>query len=277
MYYTYDDAKLYYSGFDYDAICERYICPSKSVSTLDGDKKLKEKPVPLDESDFKSDIDHTNSFPECRLSSRGIDEQTADATKRNNEVFIPIAVSISVVCMLVAAYITRDDLQWTWIIFGVGFRTFDMQTDWGFFSISLKDLGFQTTAQYGDETAEGYNYDALLADGELMTEDQVNQMVNTCLAFCILGTLMTPFDIIGNLQRTEGHHSFAMLISILILFFEDVPQLYLQIKYTGIMGAGDEIAVLSLIASGLNILYVVGQLIWEFCKGESPLDSLVFE
>ena len=64
-----------------------------------------------------------------------------------------------------------------------------------------------------------------------------------------------------------------MLISILILAFEDIPQLYLNLKFIGIMGAGDPISLISLVASILNILYNVLVLVSEFCKGESPLAS----
>ena len=48
-----------------------------------------------------------------------------------------------------------------------------------------------------------------------------------------------PFDIAGTLKRTSGKQAFAMLISILILAFEDIPQLYLRIKFIGIMGADE--------------------------------------
>ena len=50
-------------------------------------------------------------------------------------------------------------------------------------------------------------------------------MRRTCLAFCIIGTLLTPFDILGILARTDNSHSFAILISILILAFEDSKKL----------------------------------------------------
>lgn len=79
---------------------------------------------------------------------------------------------------------------------------------------------------------------------------------------------MTPFDIVGNLARTEKKHAseFAVLISILILAFEDIPQLYLNAKYIGVMGVGDPISVLSLVASVINILYNVVVVLYDVCR-----------
>lgn len=261
MYYSAEGAALYYSGFDYEAVCERYICPTNPENVF-------EKPVPLTEKDFEAATSDTSKVPECRLSARGVNKEIEEASDRNNKLFIPIAIGVSVFCMLVAACLTADELNAQWIAFGVGLRTFDMQTDWGFFSISLKDLGFQAKALYGDETAEGYSYDQLLADGNVMTQSQLDRMVKTCLAFCIIGTLLTPFDIVGNLARTEKKHAseFAVLISILILAFEDIPQLYLNAKYIGVMGVGDPISVLSLVASVINILYNVVVVLYDVCR-----------
>jgi hypothetical protein len=118
MYYSDEDAKRYYNGFAYQPICERKVCPADS----DGDYQ---KPVPLGEDDFKTDADR-KKVPECQLSKRGIEAKNEAATNRNNKVFIPIALSLTVVCMMVAAAITQDNLKWQWIFFGVGMRTFDM-------------------------------------------------------------------------------------------------------------------------------------------------------
>lgn len=255
LYYSKKDATLYYNGFEYDVVCERYVCPPNPDNDF-------ERPDPLNAADFEAGED-ASKVPTCRLSVRGANAKSDEATALNNKTFIPIAIVLSFICMFIAGCITQDDLKWNWIVFGVGLRTFDMQTDWGFYAISLRNEGFQSTAVYGDETAIDFD------PAELLTIDDVVTMRRTCLAFCIIGTLLTPFDIVGNLARSESMQSshaneFAMVISILILAFEDLPQLYLNIKFIGIMGAGDPISVLSLIASIINIAYNVIVLLYDF-------------
>ena len=246
-------------GVEFTPACKAHIC--------EGNATTSDAVLSVSKGDASRDDNLAYTIPECRLSFRGMTEQMKAARDLNNKTFIPIAIVLSIICMFIAAMITKDDLQMKWIFFGVGLRTFDMQTDWGFYSISLEDQGFQEFAIYGDETASDYD------PTELLTADELVTMRRTCLAFCIIGTLLTPFDILGNLFRTDGSHSFAMLISILILAFEDIPQLHLNVKYIGIMGAGDTISVLSLIASITNIVYNIVVLLVEFGKGESPLES----
>jgi hypothetical protein len=118
MYYSDEDAKRYYNGFAYQPICERKVCPADSDGSF-------RKPVPLGEDDFKTDADR-KKVPECQLSERGLLAKNKAASDKNNTVFIPIALSLTVICMIMAAVITQDDLKWQWIIFGVGMRTFDM-------------------------------------------------------------------------------------------------------------------------------------------------------
>ena len=100
----------------------------------------------------------------------------------------------------------------------------------------------------------------------------VKQMQHACLAFCILGLLLTPFDILGTLGRTDGHHSFGMIASVFVLGLEDIPQLVLNFKYIGIMAAAgynpDPISIMSLVASIGNIAYNVFLLMWECCTGK---------
>ena len=86
-----------------------------------------------------------------------------------------------------------------------------------------------------------------------------------------MGMLLTPIDVWGNRQRALGNASKAMTISILILLFEDFPQLGLNIEYVKTMGvANDPIAILSLIASAGNIVYNLCVLAYEACSGEVP-------
>ena len=86
-----------------------------------------------------------------------------------------------------------------------------------------------------------------------------------------MGMLLTPIDVWGNRQRTLGNVSKAMTISILILLFEDFPQLGFNIEYVKTMGvANDPIAILSLIASAGNIVYNLCVLAYEACSGEVP-------
>eukprot|EP00729_Bicosta_minor_P003396 gene3396-8433_t len=246
------DANLYYDGFDYVPVCERYVCPPN----LDGDI---ERPVPVTKPEILLD---TTKIPVCSLSSVSIDAYNDEATKENNTVFIPIAFSLSILCMLLAACLTRDNLKWQWIIFGVGMRTFDFQTDWGFYIINMRNKGFETVYTNGllaGDASAGKIFKASLPGFQ-----------NASLAITIVGMLLTPLDVWGNRQRALGKHSLAMTISIVVLILEDVPQLLFNIKFMFAMGSSDPVSILSLAASIGNIVYNVGLIIYELCGGHTP-------
>lgn len=252
MYFSGGDAKLYYDGFDYVPVCERYVCPDNP----DGDT---EKPVELTKEAILLD---TSRIPECRLSAVSVDAYNNEATKENNTVFIPVAVCLSILCMILAACLTRDNVKWQWIIFGVGMRTFDCQTDWGFYIINMRNKGFETIYT-----------DGLIA-GSVSVRKVFNSSLlgfqNVSLAFCIVGMLLTPLDVWGNRQRALGKPSLAMTISILILLLEDVPQLLFNIKFMYAMGSSDPVTILSLVASIGNIVYNLGLIFYELCQGYTP-------
>jgi hypothetical protein len=264
MYFSKADGERFYDGFDYEVICERYECPKDA----DGDTQ---RPLELTK---QAVLDDPAAKPGCELSASAIEKNNEEDTKQNNNVFIPIATALTFVAMLGAYYYLSMGatsgpklIEWDsdaclgfsftaelkWILFGVGLRVFDLQTDWGFYAISLQGKGFAVTAAAHD-------------DGTF----NLKQLQHACLVFCILGLLMTPFDIWGNRQRTLNKVGLAMSISTMILFLEDVPQLAFNIKFMQISGVGDPIAILSLLASIGNIVYNVGLIISELCAGEKP-------
>lgn len=252
MYFSEEDANNYYDGFAYVPVCERYVCPDNP----DGDT---ERPVPLTKAAILLD---TSSIPECRLSAVSVDAYNDEATKENNTVFIPIAVGLSILCMLLAACLTRDNVKWQWVIFGVGMRTFDCQTDWGFYIINVRNKGFETI--YTDGLIAG------TASVGKVFKASLSGFQTASLAICIVGMLLTPLDVWGNRQRALGNPSLAMTISIVILLLEDVPQLLFNIKFMYAMGSSDTVSILSLAASIGNILYNVGLILYELCGGYTP-------
>lgn len=269
MYFTEEHANLYYTGFPYFPLCARFICPA------DGDN-FADKPVALTKAAV---LVQKDANPECKVSSAGAEARKIDAyakaQKENNGTFIPIAFALTFLSMLGAyAYLLYDtgknfddletaDHKFVW--FGVGLRSFDMQTDWGFYAINVKN-------EYGFEADYEQKFGVEEEDGSLnLAGVNVAAFQNAVLACCILGLLLTPVDMWGNRQRTLGNASKAMTISIIVLLLEDFPQLGFNIEYMRITGdTKDPIAILSPLASIGNIIYNLGLLAYECSSGEVP-------
>lgn len=127
------------------------------------------------------------------------------------------------------------------VLFGlfVGFRVFDLMSDWGMYSISLKT----------------YHDDGPLRDASL--------------AFSIIGSILLVVDL--KTMRERAGHWFGVedgseslkkvgygMLSIVLL--EDLPQMIISIKYMlDVVGNGrlisdDPIAITSLVLSGISML-----------------------
>lgn len=128
------------------------------------------------------------------------------------------------------------------VLFGlfVGFRVFDLMSDWGMYSISLKSY-----------------------------HDGGNPLRHASLAFSIIGSILLVVDL--KTMRERAGHWFGVedgskslkkvgygMLSIVLL--EDLPQMIISIKYMlDVVGKGrlisdDPIAITSLVLSGISML-----------------------
>ena len=128
------------------------------------------------------------------------------------------------------------------VLFGlfVGFRVFDLMSDWGMYSISLKTY-----------------------------HDDGNPLRHASLAFSIIGSILLVVDL--KTMRERAGHWFGVedgseslkkvgygMLSIVLL--EDLPQMIISIKYMlDVVGNGrlisdDPIAITSLVLSGISML-----------------------
>lgn len=128
------------------------------------------------------------------------------------------------------------------VLFGlfVGFRVFDLMSDWGMYSISLKTY-----------------------------HDGGNPLRHASLAFSIIGSILLVVDL--KTMRERAGHWFGVedgseslkkvgygMLSIVLL--EDLPQMIISIKYMlDVVGEGrsisdDPIAITSLVLSGISML-----------------------
>ena len=119
--------------------------------------------------------------------------------------------------------------------------------DWAFFSISLRKEG-EFAAVYA-------------ADG-----GDPDQIWNTSLAFCILGTLLYFPDLWGFVKRVDpnagaGDAKTSAMITATVFFLEDLPQLVLNAGiYLPTLGIGeaDPVAIFALVMSGLSLVLNAG-------------------
>jgi hypothetical protein len=270
MYYSEANARQFYDGFAYKPICEKYICPPNPADDF-------ERPVPLTEAQILAD---TTSIPKCALSERGV-KAYDDASAKKNKEFVKLFITFTFLAMVIAYFYLKckdQDLklykkdasclgfsltkECKWILFGVGMRLFDMQTDWGFYFINVRDPGFEADYEHEDDG----DYAAKVIFPASLKQFQLASFV-----VCILGSILTPMDIWGNRQRTRNDHKVAMSISLLILLLEDAPQLLMVLKFMFIKGVVFEIiSILSLSGSIFNIVYNLIVLVGERCDGNTP-------
>jgi hypothetical protein len=214
----------------------------------------------------------------CELTDKHI-EILDDKAAFANKYFIYFAMPFAVLAMAIAYFCLKhkdknivlyqkDADSWIgysltpeckWILFGVGMRFFDMETDWGFYFINVRNPGFKASYDRDGDDAESVVFSA-----------RYEGFRNASLVVCIFGLILTPIDIWGNRQRTKGRHSKAMSISAMVFLWEDAPQLLFNIKFMYIKKALDNISILSLTASIFNIVYNIGLIVYELYDGETP-------
>ena len=161
-------------------------------------------------------------------------------------------------------------------------KIFDLQTDFSFFFISLRGEPFESQFMLtGNETRRFTN--------EGRYNPYVNAIQLAAFGSCVLGTQYTFFDIYGTRQRLVQDVAAATKITIGVMLFEDLPQLFINIWYmmtvntkndvmdqstdeaeTNVEGVAavldffdgvDTISIVSLVASIVSILYSIYLLI----------------
>ena len=132
--------------------------------------------------------------------------------------------------------------QFVWL--GLVLRLADMSTDWAFWDINI---GLPSDTDDG-RFAIQYAGDA-------------SAVQIACIVFLGLGTVLTPCDIWGSLQRCK-HKSGAgppTTYAIAVSLLEDIPQLAINCLYISAVGLGTgasrAITVVSLVFSALAIMY----------------------
>ena len=155
---------------------------------------------------------------------------------------------------------TSEELGWPQailvLIFGI--RSFDMFSDWAFYSISLKEGG-SFALSYVDE---GGDFDAVSS---------------AALAFCIFGTLLYLPDLYGFYTRINPAADAAAAktaagITALVFVFEDLPQLVINCIYLDTVGFddADNIAIFAFTMSMLSMVLNC-MIFWDEVNGESAV------
>lgn len=241
-----------YNGHQFRLACKAHICEENVTSSA---------------AFFISRGDSTRdpttlvfSEPTCKPTDNWWDNAASEEGSAN-KVFLPVTFFVTALAAF-SAYmwlITVQSIPFgklpraahIWVWFHIALRLFDMITDFGVYSISLK--GKQFIHIYGESEAAA--------------------MQKACLAFAILGLLVTPLDMWASSKRiggTKRSRSIAMLATIGIAILEDIPQLILTSTYMNafvrfqnqdeavdseLLTGIDTFSIMSLVASVGNIVY----------------------
>lgn len=200
-----------------------------------------------------------DEFPSCRVSDAQTSADLETEKKKNREKFVPAMVSIGGATLAGSYYYqyrTNPNFDWqdiwmhihVWLIF---LRVIDMMSDFGFYAISLHGGAF--LEKYGDGVPETTPYE----------EPAVAAFLFASVFFTTLGLFLMPLDIYVLGQRSAGDvlGMFSILIMVIITLVEDCPQIILVLIYMKTMegtGATDAVAVLSLMASVVSVLFSGG-------------------
>ena len=121
-------------------------------------------------------------------------------------------------------------------------RTAELTTDWAFWDINI--------GLPGEENVFFFKY-----------EGDIEAVQTAALTFLVIGTILTPFDLKGSLERCQkkSEVGWRLTFSILISLLEDLPQASINLIYISACGlgtgTGQYITVVSLLVSGVAILY----------------------
>lgn len=185
---------------------------------------------------------------------------------------IPATIGVAVLSVLIAYFYMTccsggtafGDLPtpahvWAWL--SVGFKSFDLSTDWGFFFHSVRGATFERVYRF-----DGHSPSATRSYAERRHDSNVVAFQFAVMFFCTIGTMLTFFDFFGSYRRMKGavgsDAKASFWITLSVILFEDVPQLVFVVVYLVTItqkqvGEVDAIAIVSLAASGLNILFQV--------------------
>lgn len=154
-----------------------------------------------------------------------------------------------------------------WACLTVGLKVFDLQTDWSFFFVSLRGEPFESRFMLdGNETVrytESGRYNS-----------HVSAIQFTAFGSCLLGSVLTFFDIYGTHQRLSQIITVATPITLAVMITEDMPQLAMNIIYMDTMKNRevdnmfegiDTIAMVSFVASILNAFYSIYLILSDRC------------
>eukprot|EP00729_Bicosta_minor_P013625 gene13625-4663_t len=208
----------------------------------------------------------------CNTNMLLSQDTEAEAAKVSLQKILPACSGISVAAVFVAyLYMTCSsdgtafgDLPpaahvWAWL--SVGFKTFDLSTDWGFFFNSVRGLAFESVYRFA-----GYSATASRPANTGRYDPNVSAFQLAVMFFCTVGTMLTFADIHGSYRRLKGgvgdDAKVSFRITLSVILFEDIPQLVFVITYlktilNASVGDVDEIAIISLVASFLNILFQI--------------------
>jgi len=199
----------------------------------------------------------------CELSA---DARKLEEDEQYKVFYITVVVLVLIIEISGGVYLLRKEtIRWQDVILigVVGMRSFDMCSDWAFYSISLREGG-SFAVEYGGD------FDTLR---------------ECSLAFCILGLFLWIPDMYAYVVRTSGDEEtetdglfFTMAMTISVMVIEDFPQLIMNIIYLSSTGFGgaDGIAVFSFVMSLFSILSNVCLLAYERSKHLSGGQDLVF-
>ena len=212
----------------------------------------------------------------CTISTAQSAAIEAAAAKVALEKILPATIGVSIAAVAIAYIVmiwasetsfgdlSKASHMWAW--FSVGFKTFDLSTDWSFFFNSIRGASFESVYRY-----EGHSDFATRPPVERRYDESVVTIQFAVMFFCTVGTVLTFADYGGSYLRMltgssgtnqPAHAKTSFMITLCVIIFEDIPQLVFVVIYmTTIAEANvgdiDEIAIISLIASSINILYQI--------------------
>ena len=225
-------APALYLGATYTPVCTAFLCPR------DG---------------FVVDSAATaNTPPRCVIGNAAVQQLAVDEDRAQSTFFAVVGVTLPVVAGVGYGFVrhhkselTSGDHQWIW--FGLTFTIFDMVFDWATYYINIGEPGAENSFYYVYGVQQG---------------GDVAAVRDSALAFCILGTILTPIDVYAAYHRMTRTANVWLVFSstLAISLLEDLPQLSINILYVNAVGwgvnpASTAVAVVSLLLSITMLMY----------------------
>jgi len=216
----------------------------------------------------------------CRETVKTLRSLQEILSLEEDDTYTPFYIAMGVIvplfflCCTISDIGEGSDSQCTFTPFILTCKIFDWMSDWAFYAVSLQQRGFTEFSRFG-----------------LYRENTFEQIQKASLAFCIIGTFLVIGEWYG-FGGIKGEESFGLplakngyhmrrTLGILVILFEDLPQLVLCVTYLdgikelyedqegGFNFADDRLSVLSLVLSAFSLVFNLANVVRNHSMGNS--------